>query len=223
MLRTQALRSVARRGIPLASARIALPHVRMLATPPDPTKPSSDPKFDSAKSDSTIKPKGTSQTTLYLLVGGTAVAVGAWYYMQGSKVDQHAQRKADEEQIKQKAQELKEAGKVTAQDAAKQAEQSYDAYKASGKEKLAEARAQTASTTSEGQAKLDSYKTSASQTLAEARDAANEAARKAEQSYLEAKDAAARKAEEAQQTWGQWFGSWFGYGNKVEEETRKRA
>ncbi|CAL1708045.1 unnamed protein product [Somion occarium] len=210
MLRTQALRSVARRGIPLASARIALPHVRMLATPPDPTKPSSDPKFDSAKSDSTIKPKGTSQTTLYLLVGGTAVAVGAWYYMQGSKVDQHAQRKADEEQIKQKAQELKEAGKVTAQDAAKQAEQSYDAYK----EKLAEARAQTASTTSEGQAKLDSYKTSASQTLAEARDAANEAARKAEQSYLEAKDAAARKAEEAQQTWGQWFGSWFGYGNK---------
>lgn len=159
------------------------------------------------------------------------MAVGAWYYMQGSKVDQHAQRKADEEKIKQKAQELKEAGKVTAQDAAKQAEQSYDAYKvhtldilhepgidysfqASGKEKLAEARAQTASTTSEGQAKLDSYKTSASQTLAEARDAANEAARKAEQSYLEAKDTAARKAEEAQQTWGQWFGSWFGYGSK---------
>lgn len=43
--------------------------------------------------------------------------------------DPHAQRKKDEEAMKRKAQELKDAGKATAHDAVKEGQQNYDAFK----------------------------------------------------------------------------------------------
>ena len=63
------------------------------------------------------------------LVGITGAAVGVWYYMRVQEEDAHAKRKEDEERIKKKAQELKEAGKQTAHDAVKEGHQDYHDYK----------------------------------------------------------------------------------------------
>lgn len=49
--------------------------------------------------------------------------------MNSSKRDPHAARKAEEAQMKRKAQDLKDAGKATAHEAVKEGEQTYDAAK----------------------------------------------------------------------------------------------
>lgn len=84
-----------------------------------------DPQFPTDKPTPNDKP-GSSNTFLYLL-GGTAVAVGGWYYtQQGAQVHPHDQRKADEERAKQKAAELRDAGVATAHDAVKEGERAYE-------------------------------------------------------------------------------------------------
>lgn len=107
----------------VSSQHNLLQHVRAFVTPPDPTKPTSDPAFDSASSQ-----KGGSSNTLLYLVAGTGLAAGAWYYMR-TEEDPHAQRKEDEERLKKKAQELKEAGKQTAHDAVREGQNEYQSYK----------------------------------------------------------------------------------------------
>lgn len=84
-----------------------------------------DPQFPTDKPTPNDKP-GSNNTFLYLL-GGTAVAIGGWYYtQQGAEVHPHDLRKADEERAKQKAAELRDAGLATAHDAAKEGERAYD-------------------------------------------------------------------------------------------------
>ena len=63
-----------------------------------------------------------------LVVGGLA-AVGGGYYYYSQTQDPHAQRKADEERVKQKASELREAGKATAHDAMREGQAKYDETK----------------------------------------------------------------------------------------------
>ena len=65
------------------------------------------------------------------MVAGAAAAAGATYYYvnQSSSVDPHEQRKADEERLKQKADELREAGKATAHDAAREGQAKYEETK----------------------------------------------------------------------------------------------
>lgn len=99
-----------------------------LATIPDPTHPTDKP----TPNDVPIPPKpsgGGGSNAFIWLVGGTAVAVGGWWYTQQSGQDAHAKRKQDEEKIKQKAQELKDAGKATAHDVVREGEQGYDSHK----------------------------------------------------------------------------------------------
>jgi hypothetical protein len=92
-----------------------------MATVPDPQFPTDKP---------TPNDKPGSNNTFLILLGGTVLAAGGWYYSQQS-VDPHAQRKADEARAKQKAAELRDAGVATAHDAVKEGEKAYDDTKVS--------------------------------------------------------------------------------------------
>ena len=74
----------------------------------------------------TDKPSGSSTT--WLLVAGVGAAAGVWWYRQSGE-DAHAERLKDEERLKKKARELKEAGKTTAHDAVREGQQGYDEAK----------------------------------------------------------------------------------------------
>ena len=95
---------------------------RTYATIPDPTQPT-----DSPKPTDVPKPSGGGNTAL-LVVVGLAAAGGGYYYLSNQE-DPHAQRKADEERLKEKAAELREAGKATAHDAVREGQQMYEETK----------------------------------------------------------------------------------------------
>lgn len=76
-----------------------------------------------------MKEVANSSNAFVWLVGGTALAIGGWWYTQGTSLDPHARRQQDEERMRQKAQELKDAGKTTAHDAVREGQQGYDAAK----------------------------------------------------------------------------------------------
>ncbi|KAI0695958.1 hypothetical protein C8T65DRAFT_39046 [Cerioporus squamosus] len=190
VLRTQPLRSSLRAAPAVARAAASQP--RTYATIPDPTQPTDGPKPNDV-------PKSGGGNTALLVVGGLAAVGGGYYYLTSREVDPHAQRKADEERLKQKAAELREAGKATAHDAVREGQYKYDETKANAQDKLAAARAQ------------------ASQTVNDARSTAVE--QKVEQTY----DAAASKTKAEAQGWNQWFWSWFGYGKAKADETKREG
>ena len=99
-------------------------YIRTYTTNPDSTKPTSD----SPENASASKPQGGS-STFWLLVAITAGGAGGWYYLQQESNDPHAQVKEEEERMKRKAQELKEAGKATAHDAVREGQQGYENFK----------------------------------------------------------------------------------------------
>ena len=49
---------------------------------------------------------------MWLLVAAVGAGAGYWWYNQSGGEDAHAQRLKDEERVKAKAKELKEAGKA---------------------------------------------------------------------------------------------------------------
>lgn len=102
---------------------LSMQHPRTYATIPDPTNPTDGPKPNDIP-----KPSGGGSTTLLLVAGGAAAAAGGYYYYSQSQ-DPHAQRIADQERVKQKADQLREAGKATAHDAVREGEQKYDQTK----------------------------------------------------------------------------------------------
>ncbi|TCD67083.1 hypothetical protein EIP91_000596 [Steccherinum ochraceum] len=210
IMRSQAVRAASRpaRALAPSSARAFLP-ARTYATQPDPTKPTSDPAFDSASSK---PPGGSGNTFLYILLG-TGVAVGGWYYMNMDDGETaHRERKRHEEELKKKGQEALDAGKKTAQSAVREGQEGYDDAKASGKAKLDQARAEASSAAQRTESTLSSYKASAEQKL-------HDASSKAEQTYSDAK----HKVDETTQSWGEWVGSWFGYGKQKADETKKEG
>ncbi|KAL4252657.1 hypothetical protein ABKN59_005320 [Abortiporus biennis] len=224
MIRTQAIRNFtsSARATPITLRAAAPLAVRRMATIPDPTKPTSDPAFDSASSKS--GGGGGSNTMLWVAVAAAGAGAG-WYYMNMEPPqDAHAARKSDEERLKQKTQELKDTSRKTAQDAAKEGEQKYEDYKASGKEKLEQARTSTSSAVSNTEGRLEkSYVDVKNAATATYRDAAN----KTEQAYADARNKAAETAHKVEatttETWGEWFGSWFGYGKKKADETKREG
>ena len=60
-----------------------------------------------------------------LVVGGLTAVDGGYYYYSQTQ-DPHAQRKADEERVKQKASELRDAGKATAHDAVREGQAKFE-------------------------------------------------------------------------------------------------
>ena len=107
------------------SSHVLMQHPRTYATIPDPTQPTDGPKPNDVP-----KPSGGGgSSTLLLLVGGTAAIGAGYYYLQQAKPDPHAQRVADQERLKQKADELRDAGKATAHDAVREGEQKYEETK----------------------------------------------------------------------------------------------
>ncbi|KAI0693018.1 hypothetical protein BC835DRAFT_1276707 [Cytidiella melzeri] len=188
---------------------------RTMATIPNPQFPTDKP---------TPNDKPGSNNTLLILLGGTAVAIGGWYYTQGgAEIHPHDQRKADEARAKQKAGELKDAGIATAHDAVKEGEKAYDDTKATAQGKLDQARADAQSTAASAQSKLDSYKQSAQQSIDHAKASAtatyNDGVHKAQDTYNQA----AHKVQEEKQSWGSWFGSWLGYGQAKKDEAKSEA
>lgn len=184
-----------------------------------------------------------------LLAAGTAVLIGGWWYMQREE-DPHAKRVQDQAELEKKAKETKEAGKTTAHDAVREGEASYEATKVrvlvsvlaahshqhsalvqvAAKDKLSQARAEAESATADVRGKLESARRQTVQTYDSAKNAAasgvNDATRRAEATYDEAKKAAAdaaHKVEAETQSWGQWVGSWFGYGKAKTEKTAEDA
>ncbi|KAI0093467.1 hypothetical protein BDY19DRAFT_1064832 [Irpex rosettiformis] len=232
IIRSQASRAFASASAVRTPAVARTLRARSMATIPDPQHPTDKPLPND-------KP-GSNNTFLYL-VGGTALAIGGWWYTQqsGHEANPHDQRKADEERVKQKAAELRDASVATVHDVAKEGEKAYEDAKASAIGKLEQARAHASATVDATQSKLDSYKHSAQESYDEAKanvtTTYNEAARETRVAF----EHAAEKVEEEKQSWGAWFGSWFGYGKrkaiakgaekvesgaeKVEKETQKRA
>lgn len=196
-----------------ASLRAPALAPRTYATIPNPTQPTDSPEPSDVPT-----PKG-SGSTFWLLVGGTAAAVGGWYYMREGQPDIHAKRKADQEEALAKARELTAAGKRTVQDTVREGEKGYDQLKASGTEKVNEARAKTsdyvngARSTVERQ--YDAAMTSVGNTYTAAAHTVEEAEARAK--------AAAEGAKQATQSWGAWLGSWFGYGKSKVDETKREA
>ncbi|KAI0633301.1 hypothetical protein C8Q77DRAFT_1157531 [Trametes polyzona] len=203
ILRTQPIRASVRAAP--AVARSARVHPRTYATIPDPTQPTDGPKPSDVP-----KPSGGGNTLL--LVAGGAAAIGAGYYYFCQSDDPHAQRVADQERLKQKAEELREAGKATAHDAAREGEQKYEQAKASGKDKLASARAQAAAT-------ADDAKNTVVRQYDHAKAAVSDVAHKAEHTYEDA----VRKSKAEAQSWNQWFWSWFGYGKDKAEDAKREG
>ena len=101
---------------------------RTYVTQPDPTKPTSDPAFDSYSS----KPSSSSNTFLYILLG-TGAAVGGWYYMNMEDGETaHQARRRHEEELKKKSQEALDAGKQTAHSAVRDGQEGYEDVKVRG-------------------------------------------------------------------------------------------
>ncbi|KAH9941035.1 hypothetical protein B0H21DRAFT_558960 [Amylocystis lapponica] len=200
------------RGVPLI-ARAAYPRARTLATVPNPQHPTDGPKPSDVPT-----PPGGSGNTLLWLVGGTGVAVGAWYYTREGE-DPHARRKADEAQMRQKVNELADAGKRTAHSTVREGEKGYQDIKASGADKVAQARKEADDAGASVVKQYDAAKASAASTYNAAagkvEGAAHDAAQKAEKTYAE--------AAETTQSWGAWFGSWFGYGKGKAEDAKREG
>ncbi|TFY61783.1 hypothetical protein EVJ58_g4296 [Rhodofomes roseus] len=218
ILRSQAARSVAAsaRAAPVV-ARAAYPHARAYSVTPDPTHPTDSPK----PSDIPKPEKDNLTSQFWILTGVTAASIAGWYYFNGD--DLHRKRQKDTAEAAQKAKELNDAGKRTAQDVVKEGEKGYYDLKAAGKEKLHSAEA-----TADGYA-ADTRNTVTKQygvAKASAADAYNATAAKvgdaeaaAKATYADAK----QKANETKQSWGQWFGSWVGYGKSKAQEAESKS
>ncbi|EIW62830.1 uncharacterized protein TRAVEDRAFT_62657 [Trametes versicolor FP-101664 SS1] len=205
ILRTQTLRASVRAAP--AAARVARVHPRTYATIPDPTNPTDGPKPNDIPT-----PSGGGGNTL-LIAAAVAAAAGGGYYYYSQSEDPHAQRIADQERVKQKADELRNAGKATAHDAVREGEAKYDQTKAAGKDKLASARAQAAAT-------ADDARNTAVRQYEQAKGAVSDAAHKVEHKYEDA----VQKTKVEAQSWNQWVWSWFGYGkNKADDAKREGA
>lgn len=97
---------------------------RTFATFPDPTHPTNS-------QNDVPRPKGNNNTLLWI-AGGVGAAAGVYYYYyadQAGSTDPHAQLKAEEERLKQKVEELRDAGRATAYDAARDGEAKYEETK----------------------------------------------------------------------------------------------
>ncbi|EJF57618.1 hypothetical protein DICSQDRAFT_157220 [Dichomitus squalens LYAD-421 SS1] len=187
-----------------AASRAACSRPRTYATVPDPTQPT-DTQTDIPK------PKGN--TTLFLVAGGLAAAGASYYYVyQSGSADPHAQRQADQERVKQKAAELRDAGKATAHDAAREGQAKYDETKSSAQDKLAEARAQTNKT-------ADDARGAATRQYEKVKGTAADAAHKVEQTYEDA----AKKTKQEAQGWNAWLWSWLGYSQKKAEDVKSEG
>ncbi|KAH9915670.1 uncharacterized protein B0H18DRAFT_1087477 [Fomitopsis serialis] len=217
LLRSQAARSVAAsaRATPVF-ARAAYPHVRTYAVTPDPTQPTDSPTPSDV-------PKPEKSNMLWILGGVTAASVGAWYYLNMEGENVHEKRQKDAEEAAQKARELSDAGKRTAQDAVKEGQKGYYDLKAAGKDKLhsAEATANEYAADTRGTVtkQYDAAKASAADTYNAATAKVGDAEAAAKATYADAK----QKANETTQSWGSWFGSWFGYGKKKAEAAESRT
>ncbi|KAI0645475.1 hypothetical protein C8Q79DRAFT_910788 [Trametes meyenii] len=198
VLRTQALRASSR-AAPAAS-RAAFMKPRTYATVPDPTTPTDAPK-----------PSGGGNTLL-LVVGGLAAIGGGYYYLNGDQTDPHAQRVADQERLKQKAEELRDAGKATAHDAIREGEHKYEQTRASAKDKLTSARDQAAATAADA-------RDTAVRQYDHAKAAVSDAAHKVEHQYEDA----VQKTKAEAQSWNGWFWSWFGYGQKKADDVKREG
>lgn len=88
--------------------------------PPDPTHPTDGPQ-------PTDKPSNNS--LLWVAVAAAGAGAGMYWYSQQAESDPHADRLQNQERVQQKAQELKEAGKATAQDALREGQAGYDKAK----------------------------------------------------------------------------------------------
>ncbi|GJE97718.1 hypothetical protein PsYK624_139390 [Phanerochaete sordida] len=221
MIRAQASRTLA--AATRTPARAAALPRRTYATIPDPQKPTDAPKPNDV-------PAAGGSNTLALLVAGTAVLVGGWWYMQPGAADPHAQRLKDQQELERKALAAKDAGRATAHDAVRETEAGYEATKAAAKDKLEQARAEAGSAAADIRGKLDAVKAQTAQTYDSAKNAAastvNDATRRAEATYGDAKRAAAdaaHKVEAESQSWGQWLGSWVGYGKAKTAEAADDA
>ncbi|EKM54180.1 uncharacterized protein PHACADRAFT_257843 [Phanerochaete carnosa HHB-10118-sp] len=226
MIRAQASRTLAAatRATPAVARVAAAPHARTYATIPDPQHPTDGPKPNDKPT-----PSAGGGNTFAMLTVGTAALIGGWWYLQ-QKEDPHAKRLEDQAALEKKAQEMKEAGKATAHDAARESKENYEATKVAAKDKLNQARTEAGSAAADVRGRLESVKSSTVQTYDSARNAAaatvNDATRKAEATYDEARKKAAdaaHKVEAETQSWGQWLGSWFGYGKAKTEKTAEDA
>ncbi|KAI0769635.1 hypothetical protein BD413DRAFT_555774 [Trametes elegans] len=204
ILRTQPLRASVR--VAPAVSRAARLHPRTYATIPDPIQPTDGPRPSDVP-----KPAG-GNNTLLLVVGGLAAIGGGYYYLQSGQEDPHAKRVEDQERLKQKAEELRDAGKATAHDAVREGEQKYDQTKAAAQDKLASARAQAAAT-------AEGAKNSAVRQYDHAKAAVSDAAHKVEHTYEDA----VQKSKAEAQSWNQWFWSWFGYGKDKADDAKREG
>ncbi|RDX50083.1 hypothetical protein OH76DRAFT_1437902 [Lentinus brumalis] len=205
VIRTQAIRSALR-----AAPRAAASRPRTYATIPDPTKPTDAPKPND------IPKSGGGGNTALLVIGGLAAAGGGYYYLTSREADPHAQRKADEERVKQKATELRDAGKATAHDAVREGQAKYDETKANAQDKVAAARAQASQT-------VNDARNTAARQLDNAKTTVVDATHKVEQKVGETYEAAASKTKAEAQGWNQWFWGWFGYGQAKADETKREG
>ena len=100
-------------------------HPRTFATFPDPTHPT-----NSQNDVPNLKPRGNNNTLLLVAVGLAAAAGGSYYYyVDQGLTDPHAQLKAEEQRLKEKADELRDGGKATAHDAARDCQSKYEETK----------------------------------------------------------------------------------------------
>lgn len=99
-----------------------LKHVRTYAVTPDPTHPTDSPQPSDV-------PKPEKSNTLWILSGLTAASIGAWYYLNMPGENIHEKRQKDADVAAQKAKELSDAGKRTAQDIVKEGEKEYQDLK----------------------------------------------------------------------------------------------
>ncbi|PIL34120.1 hypothetical protein GSI_03831 [Ganoderma sinense ZZ0214-1] len=175
--------------------------LRTFATFPDPTHPTN------SQNDVPNRPKGNNNTLLWV-AGGLAAAAGGYYYYYVDQADPHAQLKAEEERLRQKAEEFRDAGRATARDAARDCESKYDETK----DKLAHARAEAGKTAEEA-------RNAAVRQYERVVETAAGATHKVEETY----DEAAKKAKEEALTWNQWLWSWFGYSQRKAEDAKREA
>ena len=61
--------------------------------------------------------------------GGLAAAAGGYYYYYADQTDPHAQLKGEEERLRQRAEEFRDAGRATARDAVRDSEAKYEETK----------------------------------------------------------------------------------------------
>ena len=125
MLRTPVSRTFAFATAATRAAPASLIRGRTLATvpppPPDPTHPTDGPK-------PTDKP--SSNSTMWIVVAATGAGLGAyWWSTREEGESAHDTRLKEEERMKAKAKELKDAGKATAHSAVREGEAGYEQAK----------------------------------------------------------------------------------------------